>query len=148
MSSISIKRIKKDIEKLKELVPDLQIINKNREINFKIKGPKDTEYEGGEFTVNIILSKEYPFKSPSVGFLTRIYHPNIDELSGSICLDVLNQKWAPTYSLVNIYNMFLPQLLTYPNPDDPLNELAALLLKTDRKKFAKVVKYYINAYCE
>lgn len=101
----------------------------------KFLGPKESPYENVFFQVRVELPELYPFKSPSIGFVTRIYHPNIDERSGTVCLNVLNQTWTPMYSLINVFEMFLPQLLTYPNADDPLNPEAAGLYKRNFEQF-------------
>lgn len=72
--------------------------------------------------------------------MNRIFHPNIDELSGSVCLDVINQTWSPMFDMINIFEVFLPQLLRYPNPTDPLNGEAAALLMRDSKTYEAKVK--------
>ncbi|XBQ91465.1 ubiquitin-conjugating enzyme E2 H [Aspergillus fumigatus] len=84
--------------------------------------------------------------SPSIGFVNRIFHPNIDELSGSVCLDVINQTWSPMYDMINIFEVFLPQLLRYPNPSDPLNGEAAAMLMREPKSYEAKVKEYVAKY--
>lgn len=96
--------------------------------------------------MHVELPDAYPYKSPSIGFNTRIFHPNIDEASGSVCLDVINQTWSPMFDLVNIFDVFLPQLLRYPNPADPLNGEAAAMLLRDPKGYEAKVREYIKKY--
>jgi hypothetical protein len=42
--------------------------------------------------------------------------------------------------MINIFEVFLPQLLRYPNPNDPLNGEAAALLMRHPKEFEAKVK--------
>jgi len=109
----------------------------------QMRAPTDSAYEGYEYTLLFTIPETFPFKSPSVGFRQRIFHPNVDEMSGSICLDSLNKTWSPAFTLLNIIEAQLPYLLQYPNPADPFNRDAAALLATDPKRF----RDYVQAHC-
>ncbi|KAM5518000.1 ubiquitin-conjugating enzyme [Fusarium oxysporum f. sp. phaseoli] len=117
-----------------------------QEFFVRFKGPAETPFEGGMWKVHVELPDTYPYKSPSIGFVNRIFHPNIDELSGSVCLDVINQTWSPMFDMINIFEVFLPQLLRYPNPTDPLNGEAAALLIREPKSYDAKVKEYVQKY--
>ena len=66
--------------------------------------------------------------------------------SGSVCLDVINQTWSPMYDLINIFDTFLPQLLLYPNPTDPLNNDAASLQLKSEEQYTAKIKEYVGLY--
>tara|TARA_B100001094_G_C18000443_1_gene704891 strand:- start:400 stop:834 length:435 start_codon:yes stop_codon:yes gene_type:complete len=138
------KRIDSDIDLLRKHNCPFTILKNKNKINITIIGPKDSFYENQKYIIKIEFSKNYPFNSPSVGFKTKIFHPNVDDKSGSICLDVLNQNWTPIYSLLNIWETLIPQLLMYPNPEDPLNSHAAMLMKKDETLFKKKIKEVYN----
>ncbi|KAJ0108171.1 hypothetical protein J7T55_000136 [Diaporthe amygdali] len=127
--------------------PIYRLTPRNRqEFYIKFKGPTETPFEGGVWKVHVELPDQYPYKSPSIGFTNRIFHPNIDELSGSVCLDVINQTWSPMYDMINIFEAFLPHLLRYPNPSDPLNGEAAALMLRDPKGYESKVREYVQRY--
>ncbi|KAI9803576.1 MAG: hypothetical protein M1825_001919 [Sarcosagium campestre] len=48
--------------------------------------------------------------------------------------------------MINIFEVFLPQLLRYPNPTDPLNGEAAALLMREPKGYESKVKEYVQKY--
>ncbi|KAG7021469.1 Ubiquitin-conjugating enzyme E2 5, partial [Cucurbita argyrosperma subsp. argyrosperma] len=50
--------------------------------------------------------------------------------------------------LLNVFEVFLPQLLLYPNPSDPLNGDAASLMMKDRKQYDEKVKEYCEKYAK
>jgi ubiquitin-conjugating enzyme E2 H len=48
--------------------------------------------------------------------------------------------------MINIFGVFLPQLLRYPNPTDPLNGEAAALLMREPAAYDAKVKEYVQKY--
>lgn len=110
------------------------------------KGPPDTPYKNGKWRVKVELPDQYPLKLPSIGFTNKIFHPNIDDHSGLVCLDVINQTWLPMFGLLNVFENFLPHLLRYANPSDPLNTEALHLMTKDEALYAETVKRYVDKY--
>jgi ubiquitin-conjugating enzyme E2 H len=51
------------------------------------------------------------------------------------------------FDMINIFEVFLPQLLRYPNPTDPLNgEAAALLMREPKSYDAKVKGEFMTSF--
>lgn len=112
-----------------------------------VTGPRDTPYAGCTWHVRFTVPETFPFASPSVGFVERIFHPNVDEASGSICLDALNKAWSPSFTVLHIVESLLPVLLAHPNADDPLNREAAHAYKASPVGFAERARAHALRHC-
>lgn len=109
-----------------------------------IIGPEKSPYEGGLFKLQIKFPVEYPFKPPTVTFLTKVYHPNINS-SGGICLDILKDAWVPSLTVGKVL-LSISSLLTDPNPKDPLVPEIARMYETNRAEFDRIAREYTQMY--
>ena len=90
-----------------------------------IDGPVNTAYATHKYRVSLDFPNSYPYAAPLVTFLTPCFHPNVDK-EGSICLDILKDKWSALYDVRSIL-LSIQSLLGEPNTESPLNLLAASL---------------------
>jgi len=141
-----ISRELKDIES--NPLPNISIGLKNPEDLYNweacIFGAAGTPYHHGIFKVSITLPTEYPYKPPSVRFLTRIFHSNINN-SGEICLDLLKHNWSAVHTLQNVM-MSLVLLLDDHNPEDPYNTFAANMYRTNPEQYIEQCRIYTLRY--
>ena len=75
----------------------------------------DTPFEDGTFKLLLTFDESYPNKPPSVKFLTIMFHPNV-YANGELCLDILQNRWSPTYDVAAILTS-IQSLLHDPNPN-------------------------------
>ena len=111
-----------------------------------IRGPADSPYSGGTFVVRLDFPAEYPFKSPKLLFLTKVYHPSVLLETGEICQAVLG-NWGPTlnaeHCLLTVFS-----LLQDPQPDHPLQEDIAQQLAKKPKEFEKMARKYTKDFAK
>lgn len=138
---MALRRIRKELEDLEKEPPTNCSAGPVKDDlyhwNATIMGPEKTAYENGIFCLDLRFPADYPFKPPKIVFTTKIYHCNISS-NGSICLDILKDKWSPALT-INKVLLSLCSLLSDCNPDDPLVPEIANIYKTNK------VKHDINA---
>jgi len=106
--------------------------------NAVIIGPADTPFEDGTFRLVMQFDEQYPNKPPVVRFVSRMFHPNV-YANGELCLDVLSNRWSPTYDVAAILTS-VQSLLNDPNTSSPANVEAGNLYKDHRKEYQKRVR--------
>jgi ubiquitin-protein ligase len=143
------KRIMSDYRLITTQAPDgVRLVSQKSQNEWvtEIDGPVGTIWEGGKFRLQVTFPAEYPFKAPQVRFLTTMYHPNIST-TGGICLDLLIDKWLPSYHVASLL-VSIRSFLDDPNPEHGLNSDALEAFRNDRPKYETQVKAYIRKYAK
>ncbi|KAL4176945.1 Ubiquitin-conjugating enzyme E2 22 [Phytophthora ramorum] len=115
------------------------------EIHAEIRGPEDTPYEGGYFTVKLTLTESFPEQPPRGVFLTKIFHPNVSQPAGEICVNTLKKDWKPTLGLAHVLQV-VRCLLIVPFPESSLNDEAGKLFLDSYDEYARRAKLWTNIH--
>uniref|UniRef100_A0A2P2LU66 Uncharacterized protein MANES_03G203400 n=1 Tax=Rhizophora mucronata TaxID=61149 RepID=A0A2P2LU66_RHIMU len=115
----AVKRILQEVKEMQSNPSDdfmsLPLEENIFEWQFAIRGPCDTEFEGGIYHGRIQLPSEYPFKPPSFMLLT----PNGRfETQTKICLSISNhhpEHWQPSWSVRTALVALIAFMPTNPN---------------------------------
>uniref|UniRef100_A0A286XDM4 E2 ubiquitin-conjugating enzyme n=2 Tax=Hystricomorpha TaxID=33550 RepID=A0A286XDM4_CAVPO len=146
MSTPARRRLMRDFKRLQEDPPagvsGAPSENNIMVWNAVIFGPEGTPFEDGTFKLTIEFTEEYPNKPPTVRFISKMFHPNV-YADGSICLDILQNRWSPTYDVSSILTS-IQSLLDEPNPNSPANSQAAQLYQENKREYEKRVSAIVE----
>jgi len=145
--SPSLRRIQADIRELAQEPSDrysaAPLEDDMFEWHFTIKGPKNTEFEGGLYHGRILLPPEYPFKPPHIVFLTP---SGRFETNTKVCLSFTayhQELWQPAWGI----RLILEAIISFlPTPAD--GAIGALDWdKEERRRLAKKSRGFVCDKC-
>ncbi|KAJ0413909.1 ubiquitin-conjugating enzyme/RWD-like protein [Aspergillus carlsbadensis] len=109
------------------------------QLTMLLAGPQGTPYSQGLWRLHLKMPEDYPKSPPKATFKTRIWHPNVEESTGAVCVDTLKRDWKSSLTLRDVL-VTISCLLIYPNPDSTLNSASGALLQEDYDAFARQAK--------
>ena len=148
---------------LKQIGCTFGLVNPNNLFQWKVSmlGPRNTPYENGVYTINILFPPNYPKKGAEFRFVNKIYHLNVDWRerddkgnpgNGHICLSSLNE-WTTTgkvlgkpgfsvkQALFDIFCLFYNQGIKSPYDDN----IAAQYMN-NRAEFDRIAREWTKKY--
>lgn len=72
------------------------------QLTILLTGPSGTPYSEGLWRLQLRIPEDYPKSPPKAYFKTRIWHPNVEESTGAVCVDTLKRDWDPKLTLRDI----------------------------------------------
>jgi ubiquitin-conjugating enzyme E2 M len=143
-------RLQKDLDEIGTLGPvDLSFPEPSNPQRFIVAiTPPQGLWRGGKHLFEFNIPDEWPHKHPEIKILTRIWHPNIEELpKQGVCLNIIRKNYNPTITITNLI-VGLQFLFNEPNPTDPLNIEAANQYLSNYAAFKLKAEDYVQNYCE
>eukprot|EP01103_Thecamoeba_quadrilineata_P000337 TRINITY_DN10287_c0_g1_i1.p1 TRINITY_DN10287_c0_g1~~TRINITY_DN10287_c0_g1_i1.p1 ORF type:complete len:551 (+),score=131.02 TRINITY_DN10287_c0_g1_i1:91-1743(+) len=145
LSGAAQKRVVRELDNVVQM-DDARVFCNEDDISFwkvALKGPNNSEYEGGWWLLSVRFPTDYPFKPPKVQFQTKIFHCNINS-EGSLCLDILKDNWSPALTVLSLLRS-ISSLLTDPNPFDPLDASKAALYRDNIQEYKRRAREFTQS---
>lgn len=139
LKEISLLKLQAQNEWTAILIDNFDETSSIESLAFELSGPDGTPFAAEKLKLDMkiterytnallkifrfIINFRYPFEPPIVRFITPVAHPNVDEATGRICLDLLRMppegSWRPNVSLGSVL-VSVQVLLGAPNLEDPV----------------------------
>ena len=153
MKMVSIKTTQQQLKRLNKGSPcQLSMVAHSRKyFTGLISGPAGTPYEGGIYRLFFDIPKDFPDSPPKVRFTTKVWHPNIDSETGAICLKQFTwtrAKSGPPIYTLRVVMKCLRDLLSAPEPDDPVDAFVASQYKENRRMFESTAQYWAHKFAD
>ncbi|CAD0096735.1 unnamed protein product [Aureobasidium vineae] len=97
-------------------------------LDILLAGPRATPYETGVFKLHLTIPTTYPQEPPKAYFRTKIFHPNVDDGTGAVCVETLKRDWDAKLTLRDVL-VTICCLLVQPNASSALNAEAGMFLE-------------------
>ena len=114
--------------------------------NVSLIGPMDTPYAGGTFILTVDFPDSYPNTKPEVRFTNKIYHLNVSNSNGHICISTLNE-WKPKTPMVDVISAIFA-LFYDQNPNSPYSGEMAREYTTNRAQFDRKAREWTRQYAK
>ena len=114
--------------------------------NVSLIGPMDTPYAGGTFILTVDFPDSYPNTRPEVRFTNKIYHLNVSNSNGHICISTLNE-WKPKTPMVDVISAIFA-LFYDQNPNSPYSGEMAREYTTNRAQFDRKAREWTRQYAK
>jgi ubiquitin-conjugating enzyme E2 D/E len=118
-----------------------------------LMGPAEGPYSAGVWELSVTFPPEYPYRPPTIFFVTPIYHPFVCQTSGKVAglLDV--KTWSPAFGIRDIlyylHSMLVDVKAVAFEPCWSENELMQSMIQqlaSDRADFDRVARKWTQAH--